>query len=130
MEIIISGRHLLEVDDDIKSYTEEKMRKLENEYPRLISARVVMDLERSWRVVEGHVHANHLNLDAKAKSQNVYTSIDGVVDKLERQLRRYLEKVQNHHVGKPEDLEPAQEDDDTDDDGDIEEDYESEEISV
>ncbi|MBT3292255.1 MAG: hypothetical protein HN380_33330, partial [Victivallales bacterium] len=54
MEVIISGRHL-DIDDALREYIQEKLARLEDEYPKLTTARVVLEFERSWRVVEAHI---------------------------------------------------------------------------
>jgi len=111
MEVIISGRHI-EVDEGIKAYATDKMQKLATEYPKLTTARVVLELERNWRLVEAHVNGKHLNLNAKAKSTDFHISIDPAADKLEKQLRKYLERIQEHRVQrKPEDETSPQDED-------------------
>jgi putative sigma-54 modulation protein len=100
MELIISGRHV-EVDDELKGYAEGKLQKLALEYPKLTSARVVLSTERNWQIAEAHVNGKHLTLNASKRTQDMAVSIDGVVDKLERQLRKYLERIQEHRGGKP-----------------------------
>lgn len=97
MEVIVSGRHI-DIDDDLKAYTEEKMLKLADEYAKLTSARVVMEQERNWQIVEAHVNGKHLTLNATARSSDMSVSVDAAVEKLEKQLRRYLERVQDHRV--------------------------------
>lgn len=124
MDVIISGRHV-EVDDSIKAHAEERMLRLSKEYPKLTSARVVIDHERSWQVVEVHVNGKHLTLDAKATTRDVLISIDAAADKLEKQLRKHLERMQEHRTDKElaaADTESADADQRDDDDDDREED--------
>ena len=97
MDVIISGRHL-EIDGSIRTYVQEKLTKIESEFPKLITARVVVDSERNWRVVEIELHGKHLTLVAKAKSPDVFVSIDDAVKKLEKQLRKHLERLQEHRT--------------------------------
>jgi len=95
MEIIISGRHL-EIDDLIREHTERKVSRLAEDYPKLTTARVVLDVERNWRLAEIIVTGKNINLEAKAKSSDMFVSVDEAVEKLEKQLRRYLEKIHDH----------------------------------
>ena len=97
MEVIVSGRHI-ELDDDIRAYAREKIERLSADFPKLTTARVVVELERSWRVVEIHLHGKHLALDAKAKSQDVQLSVDAAVEKLAKQLRRHVERLREHRA--------------------------------
>lgn len=95
MEIIVSARHF-HVSDDLKQRAEEALAKLAVEFPKLTSARVVLEMERNWHLVEVNLHGKNLELVAKARSRDMYISLDDAVDKLEKQLRRHLEKVQQH----------------------------------
>jgi putative sigma-54 modulation protein len=97
MEVIVSGRHF-EVSEELRAYAEEKIGKLAREYAKLTSARVVMETERNWQIVEAHVNGKHLSLNAKASTEAMEVSVDAVFEKLERQLRKYLEKVQDHRI--------------------------------
>lgn len=106
MDVIISSRHF-EIDEALRQYTEQKINKLAADYPKLTTARVVMSLERNWQIVEAHVNGKHLTLNAKSQSNEMSVSVDTVFDKLEKQLRRYLEKVQEHRGGK--EIEPEEE---------------------
>jgi len=134
MEVIISGRHL-DIDDTLREYIQEKLARLGDEYPKLTTARVVLEFERSWRVVEAHVHGKHLNLDATAKTRDFVASVDGVFDKLERQLRKHLERIQEHRLsGREQSIvnppEEPIESDDLDDDFEVDLDLEEELIEA
>lgn len=97
MELIISGRHL-DIDDSLREHIQEKIARLGDEHPKLTTARVVLEFERSWRVVEAHIHGKHLSLDATAKTREFVASVDSVFDKLERQLRKHLERIHEHRL--------------------------------
>jgi len=99
MEVIVSGRHV-DVDDELKRYAEERIAKLEVEYPKLTSVRIVLSTERNWRIVEAHLNGKHLNLNAKSQSKDLVVSIDAAIDKLDRQLKKHLERIQDHRPPK------------------------------
>ena len=102
MEIIVSGRHF-EVSDDLKKYAEDRLRKLGEEYPKVTTARLVFHMERSWHIAEAHVTGKHIELEAKAQTQDMYTSTDEAFAKIEKQLRKHLERMHEHkgaaHLG-------------------------------
>jgi putative sigma-54 modulation protein len=98
MEIIISGRHL-DVSTDLKAYAEEKLAALGTDYSKLTTARMVLEMERSWHLAEAHINGKGVDMEATARTRDMYTSIDEAVAKLEKQLRRYLDKVQAHRRG-------------------------------
>lgn len=97
MEIIISGRNL-DVTPELRNHVESKLEKLSGEYSKLTTIRVVMTLEKHWHVVEGHLTGKHLTLEARARTPDMYTSIDTVAEKLEIQLRRHVERLREHRA--------------------------------
>lgn len=95
MEIIISGRGV-NVTDELRDYTTAKLEKLVDEYPKLTTARIVMETERNWHLVEARVNGKGVELDAAARTDDMYASLDDVADKLETQLKRFRGKVSGH----------------------------------
>ncbi len=97
MEVIVSARHF-EVGDELRSYAEAKVTELALEHPKLTTARVVLEVQRNWHLTEVHVTGKHLDMVATAQTENMYASIDAATEKLEKQLRKHLEKIQDHRV--------------------------------
>lgn len=95
MEIMISGRHL-PVSDELKAYAEDKLHKVVALFPKLTTARVVLDQEKAWQLVEITLNGKNLSLVATARTENMYVSIDEAVDKLGKQLHKYIEKIHDH----------------------------------
>lgn len=99
MEIIISGRHV-HTDNGIKAFVEEKLLKIADEYAKLTSARVVLDKEKSSCIVDIHLHGKNLDINATSRDKDLFVAIDNAADKIEKQLRKYLDKIQHHQVNK------------------------------
>ncbi len=97
MEIIISGRHL-PVSDDLKAYAEEKLQKIAAIFSKLTTVRIILDHEKAWQLVEITLHGKHLNLVSTARTEDMYKSIDEAVDKIDKQLHKYVEKIHDHRV--------------------------------
>jgi putative sigma-54 modulation protein len=95
MEVIVSARHF-ELGEDLRSFAEAKVTELANEYPKLTTARVVMEVQRNWHMAEIHLNGKHIDLIATARTEDMYASLDAANDKLEKQLRKHIEKMQNH----------------------------------
>jgi ribosomal subunit interface protein len=95
MEIIVSGRQF-DVDNALRTYVEQKLAQIASEYGKLTSARVVMSEERGRHIVDGHVYGKHMTLNAKGRSHVVHEAIDEAFDKLERQLRKRVERIHDH----------------------------------
>jgi putative sigma-54 modulation protein len=59
---------------------------------------VVLELQKRVHTAEVIVKGkDHIHLEAEESSENMYTSIDQAIEKIERQLRKKREKVQDHH---------------------------------
>lgn len=97
MEIIVSGRHVT-VSDEMKEYVKQKLDAvLEGRPLKISSVRVILDVQKNRHKAEVIVHIKHHNLEADAETYDMYESIDAMVEKIEVQIFRYLDKVQDHH---------------------------------
>ena len=94
MKITITGRHL-ELDDDIRSYAEKKMHKAETYFDRIIEAHMILSAEKHRRIAEVTLNAKRVIFHAQEETENIYASIDGVVEKVDTQIRRYREKLRD-----------------------------------
>lgn len=98
MEIIISGRQF-EVDAALRDYAEEKVQQLTREYSKLTSARLVLSEERGRYVAEGHLAGKNMTLNATARGDSLpRVAIDEVVEKLERQLLKRVDRIRDHRA--------------------------------
>lgn len=96
MQIKISARHG-HLRDDQKKFIEEKAQKLLHFFERLTSIDVTVDLENDLKVVEFVVSAEHKHdFVARESHGDLRAAVDLVTDKLEKQLRKYKERVQDH----------------------------------
>jgi putative sigma-54 modulation protein len=85
MNISISFRHL-EATDSIKAYATEKVGKLQRFLRQPMTARVTLSLEKHEQVAEIRVSSGSEHHEAKEATTDMYTAIDRVIDKLERQI--------------------------------------------
>jgi putative sigma-54 modulation protein len=100
VQITISARHG-HLSDDTQAKIKEKLDKLHRFYDRLTAIDVTVDLEhRDAPDVDLHVSAEHKHdFVAECRAMELMASIDDVVEKMEQQLRKYKEKVQERHRG-------------------------------
>ena len=89
MKINIHGKKL-EVTDSIKKYIESKIGKLDKyfEYPEDITATIVIKIVGRKQVVEVTINTNKLVIRGEVANDDLYASIDLVIDKIERQIRK------------------------------------------
>ena len=99
MQINISTRHG-HVNDTTQEAIREKLEKLTRLYDRISAMELTIDLEhRDTPTVDLKVSAKKHDFVAAWQSENLLASVDVVVDKMEQQLRKHKEKVQDHHRG-------------------------------
>ena len=97
MLFTISGKHI-EITDAIKEHAQEKIEKLPRYYNSINRIEVIIEGNDGGKPsVEIIASAEHSNVFiAKETGDDVYTCIDIVVHKLERQLRRKKQKQRNN----------------------------------
>ncbi len=98
MQIRISTRHG-HVSDQTQAKITGKLEKLTRFFERLTDIEVTIDLEhRDSPNVDLRVSAEHKHdFVATSQTDNLMTAIDSVIEKMERQLRKYKQKVQERH---------------------------------
>lgn len=101
MQLLVKGKNL-EMSDAIRSYAEEKIRKLERHLADPTKVELELSLEKNPRVTDNHVVEATIwtkgpTLRARQSSSDWHASIDELVDKLERQVKRYRNRRRNHH---------------------------------
>jgi putative sigma-54 modulation protein len=86
MNISVTFRHM-EASEAIKKYASEKVAKLQKFLRQPMTAKVTLSLDKLRHVAETQVSSGGAHLEAKEASDDLYASIDKVIDKLERQIR-------------------------------------------
>lgn len=96
MQLTISG-HQIDLTDSMKNYIAEKMQRIERHFDHLNSIDVVLHVEKIHHKAEATVNAKGITLHAQADSDNMYTSIDELTNKLDTQVCKHKEKQTDHH---------------------------------
>jgi putative sigma-54 modulation protein len=97
MEVKVTGRHVT-VTDPIKDYARKKLEAIGIDFPKVIDAHVILDVQKYRHICEIVLTCtNHIHIEADEESDNMYASIDLCVAKLSRQMRKYKTKIQRHH---------------------------------
>ena len=95
MQIKISARHG-HLSEATQQFIREKAEKLLRFFDRLTSIEVTVDLQEEASVVEFNVSAEHKHdFVASERNKDVLAAVDLVMAKLEGQLRKYKEKIQD-----------------------------------
>lgn len=92
MQVNITFRGM-DSTDALKSHTTERVAHVNRYLDRASEAHVVLSLERYLHHADITIHAGPYVLRGRTKSDDMYKSIDEAMDKIERQLRRYKDKL-------------------------------------
>jgi putative sigma-54 modulation protein len=96
MQINLTGHHI-EITDSLRNYVNEKMEKLERHFDKVSNTHVILSIENVRHRAEATVHMSGNDIFADAIEDDMYAAIDALVDKLDRQVKKYKEKIKNHH---------------------------------
>ena len=96
MNVNITGRHF-EITPSLKEHIEHKFIKINNHFDHVIDARFILSVEKFDNIVDATLHLPHLDINAKSVDDDMYKSIDLVINKLDRQVIKYKEKNKDHH---------------------------------
>jgi len=95
MQITTTFRHI-DASEALKSYAEEKLSRVQKYIDEPISAQVFLTVEKIRHIAEITITAKGITIKASEETNDMYAAIDAVLDKIERQLRRYKEKIKAH----------------------------------
>ena len=97
MRIIVNGRNI-HLTDAIKSHVTEKFERLDHHYDFIHEIHVFLSVEKNPSIsnnqlAEATVHVNGAVVRVEESSDNLYASIDKLVDKVERSLNKHKTKL-------------------------------------
>ncbi|WP_312241457.1 ribosome hibernation promoting factor [Pantoea sp.] len=95
MQLNITGQHV-EITDPLRDFVNNKFAKLEQYFDRINQVYIVLKVERVMQVAEATLHVNGGELHATSEAEDMYAAIDGLIDKLSRQLTRHKDKLKQH----------------------------------
>lgn len=96
MTINITSRHA-DISDTLKTHVHAKLATVLAAYPQVEYAHVIMDIQKFRQIIEVAVQGkHHLRIEAREESDDMYASVDKVIDKVDRQLRRWQDKAVDH----------------------------------
>ena len=98
MQLSISEHHV-ELTDSLNAFIKQKFEKLERHYDHITQVHVVLNVEKLLHQAEATAHVTGAELFANAESREMYTAIDTLVDRLDRQLIKHKEKTVARHNG-------------------------------
>lgn len=96
MQVAVSFRQL-ETSPALRDYASEKLEHTVRKYIHgLVDAKVVLSVEKYWHICTFTLTVRGLVIKSVEKSEDMYSSIDLALAKLDRQLRRYKDRIRDH----------------------------------
>lgn len=95
MRLLMTGRHV-KVTPALKRYVESRLSRLTRYCAEVGDVQVVLAVEKYRHVAEAKLALNGAAIQAKASTNEMYASIDVVLEKIARQLARRKEKLVSH----------------------------------
>ncbi|TPW17141.1 MAG: ribosomal subunit interface protein [Halothiobacillaceae bacterium] len=91
MQIQLTGHHI-DITDSLRDYVTSKFERLERHYGHLTDVHVVLTVEKLLHKAEATIMVVKGKIFADSESEDMYATIDTLVDKLDRQIKKYKEK--------------------------------------
>jgi len=95
MQISVSGKNF-DVSDALKEYAQSRLIKVSRYFDHIITANVTLSTERNWHIADVTVFGKGFEMRGEERSKDMYHSIDAVVEKLERQIKKQKGKLSDH----------------------------------
>lgn len=94
--IVVTGRHI-EVTDAIRDFAVKKIQAIHIDYPKIVEARVVVDVQKDRQVAEIVLFcADHITIQASTAGSDLYAAIDETVTKIMRRMRKHKTRLMKH----------------------------------
>jgi len=100
LPINVTVRHE-SVTDSLRDYAQKKIEGLHLDYPRIIEAKAILDVQKNRHIAEILLFcANHIVIEAHTEGPDMYAAIDETISKIARRMRkqktRLLKKKRPH----------------------------------
>lgn len=96
MNANVTFRHM-DSSASLRAYATEKLERVCDKYVRgNVDAAIVLSVERFWHIVDFTLQIKNLTIKASERTEDMYSSIDLALDKIEKQLRRHKDRLRDH----------------------------------
>ena len=96
MNLHLTGHHS-EITPALREYIQTKLTRVSNHFDHMIDVKVTLTVEKLAQKVEATIHVPGADLHAESIDSDMYSAIDLLADKLDRQVLKHKEKHADHH---------------------------------
>ncbi len=97
MQLNVTGHHV-DIASPLRNYVVSKLEKIERHFDLVSDVHCILTVEKLRHKAEATVSVNGGKIYADSTEEDMYAAIDGLVDKLDRQVKKYKEKLADHHA--------------------------------
>jgi putative sigma-54 modulation protein len=95
MQLNITGHHV-DISEPLRQYVNEKFERLRRHFDHMSNVHVVLTVDKMQQKAEGILHLSGTEIFADCSKDDMYAAIDGMADKLDKQLIKHKEKISKH----------------------------------
>lgn len=96
MHINLTGHHV-DITDALRDYVNTKFERLERHFDNVVNVHVILSVAKLEQKAEATIQVCGATLHADMVHEDMYAAIDGLVDRLDRQVVKHKEKTTDHH---------------------------------
>ena len=96
MQINLTGHHV-ELTSPLREYVNSKLERLTRHSAQVLDIHVILSVEKLRHTAEATLRLNGGSVFADATEEDMYAAIDALTDKLDRQVKKHNEKLNDHH---------------------------------
>jgi putative sigma-54 modulation protein len=89
----------LDPTDTLKSYVRDKLDRFDRYLDNPAEANVVLLVEKFRHIAEININGDRLTINGKEETNDMYSAIDMVLDKLEKQIKKNKQKIRERRPG-------------------------------
>ncbi len=93
MNLQLTGHHV-DITPSIRDYVLAKLERINRHFEQVIDVNVTLTVQKLDQKIEATVHLSGKDIHVACHDADMYAAIDGLVDKLDRQIIRHKEKFQ------------------------------------
>jgi len=92
MNLNVSGHHL-DITPAIRGYVDSKLERITRHFDHVINAHVILSVDKLRQKAEVTLHVRGKDIHCESEQNDLYAAIDLLIDKLDRQVLRYKNRI-------------------------------------
>ena len=97
MQISISGQHM-DITESLHNHVSEKVEKITRHFDHVTNTNVVLLVEKNRHIAEATINTKGAMIHASSTADDMYSAIDAMAHKLDRQVIKHKEKLTDHRT--------------------------------